>query len=228
MEMNGGIRNSAIMGAKKRIAMMKNGTNEAGSAANDDLSKCNEWTQTGYKSTVVGMTLYALVVLAFWIIQFLLFALTVEYCEFLLFLVFRSPEIHHAGWALIHQKLMGRFDFSSFPRTTYSLGYIPDVQQEAITWSIFGSQQFFDEVQVLMAFEIVWMVGFVWSFFIMAPGSIHAMFLRSECSSTTSPRRIIDIPCILNLCGDMSSLFALFVTQDVSPEMRAMLLLPCR
>lgn len=83
MEMNGGIRNSAIMGAKKRIAMMKNGTNEAGSAANDDLSKCNEWTQTGYKSTVVGMTLYALVVLAFWIIQFLLFALTVEYCEFL-------------------------------------------------------------------------------------------------------------------------------------------------
>jgi hypothetical protein len=54
------------------------------------------------------------------------------------------------------------------------------VQQEAITWSIFGSQQFFDEVQVLMAFEIVWMVGFVWSFFIMAPGSIHAMFLRSE------------------------------------------------
>jgi len=96
MEMNGGIRNSAIMGAKKRIAMMKNGTNEAGSAANDDLSKCNEWTQTGYKSTVVGMTLYALVVLAFWIIQFLLFALTVEYCEFLLFLVFRSPEIHHA------------------------------------------------------------------------------------------------------------------------------------
>ena len=83
MEMNGGVRGSALMGAKKRIAM-KNGTNEAGSAANDDLSKCNEWTQTGYKSTVVGMTLYALIVVAFWIIQFLLFALTVEYCEFLL------------------------------------------------------------------------------------------------------------------------------------------------
>ena len=55
-----------------------------------------------------------------------------------------------------------------------------DVQQEAITWSIFGTQQFFDEVQVLMAFEIVWMVGFVWSFFIKAPGNIHSLFLRSK------------------------------------------------
>ena len=33
------------------------------------------------------MTLYVLVVLAFWIIQFLLFALTVEYCELLLLAV---------------------------------------------------------------------------------------------------------------------------------------------
>lgn len=40
------------------------------------------WTQTGYKSTFVGMTLYYLVVLAHLIIQFLLLALTVEYCEF--------------------------------------------------------------------------------------------------------------------------------------------------
>ena len=41
-----------------------------------------------------------------------------------------------------------------------------DVQQEAITVSIFGSQVFFDEVQVLLAFEITWMVGFVWCFFL--------------------------------------------------------------
>lgn len=39
------------------------------------------WTQTGYKSTIVGMSLYYLVILAHLIIQFLLLALTVEYCE---------------------------------------------------------------------------------------------------------------------------------------------------
>jgi hypothetical protein len=55
-----------------------------------------------------------------------------------------------------------------------------DVQQEAIVWSIFGSQVFFDDVQVLMAFEIVWMVGFVWCFFLKFPGSIYHLFLRSE------------------------------------------------
>ena len=55
-----------------------------------------------------------------------------------------------------------------------------DVQQESITWSIFGSQVFFDEVQVLLAFEIVWMVGFVWCFFLKFPESIYSLFLRSE------------------------------------------------
>ena len=80
MELNGGIRGSATMGAKKRIAMKNNGD---GGGEASDLSKCDEWTQTGYTSTVVGMTLYSLIVLSFWIIQFLLFALTVEYCEYL-------------------------------------------------------------------------------------------------------------------------------------------------
>lgn len=155
MKLNGGVPGSATLGAKKRMAL-KDANEEA-----TDLSKCNEWTQTGYTPTVVGMTLYTIIVLEFWIIQFLLFALTVEYCEFLIFPV--TPSHCH-------------FDSSSHTLWTCCT----DVQQEAITWSIFGTQQFFDEVQVLMAFEIVWMVGFAWSFFIMAPGSIHALFLRSE------------------------------------------------
>ncbi len=37
--------------------------------------------QTGYKTTIIGSALYYLIVLAHVIIQFLLFALTVEYCE---------------------------------------------------------------------------------------------------------------------------------------------------
>jgi len=52
------------------------------------------------------------------------------------------------------------------------------VQQEAITTSFFGSQVFFDELQVLRAFEIVWMVGFVWCFFLKYPPSVHSLFLR--------------------------------------------------
>jgi hypothetical protein len=38
-------------------------------------------TQTGYKTTIIGLVLYYLIVLAHVIIQFLLFALTVEYCK---------------------------------------------------------------------------------------------------------------------------------------------------
>lgn len=38
-------------------------------------------TQTGYRTTFIGLVLYYLIVLAHVIIQFLLFALTVEYCE---------------------------------------------------------------------------------------------------------------------------------------------------
>ncbi len=155
MELNGGVIGSVNFGAKKRIDM-KNFEDGGGEAT--DFSKCDEWTQTGYTSTVVGLTVYSLIVLSFWIIQFLLFALTVEYCEYLFFIS------HHCDQLLAPQR--------------YCLAI--DTQQEAITWSVFGTQQFFDEVQVLMAFEIVWMVGFVWSFFIMAPDSLYALFLRSE------------------------------------------------
>jgi hypothetical protein len=85
MELNGGVRGSAIIGAKKRYDL--NGGDE------EDLSKNTEWTQTGYKSTVVGMALYSLIILAFWIIQFLLFALSVEYCELPTGIV--NPFHHH-------------------------------------------------------------------------------------------------------------------------------------
>lgn len=40
------------------------------------------WTQTGYKTTFVGMSLYVLIILIHLGIQYLLLALTVEYCKF--------------------------------------------------------------------------------------------------------------------------------------------------
>lgn len=50
------------------------------------------------------------------------------------------------------------------------------MQQEAITrW---GPPVFYDEVQVLMAFEIVWMVGLPWTFAFCYPSSIRDLFLR--------------------------------------------------
>jgi hypothetical protein len=84
---------SATMGAKKRSDMMDEEVVEMSAvAAGQSSAKLSsrlitsidgeEWTQTGYRSTVVGMTLYSSVILAHVIIQFLLFALTVEYCEF--------------------------------------------------------------------------------------------------------------------------------------------------
>ena len=83
---------SATMGAKKRSDMMDEEMAQmsavtAGQSAakqSGHLITSNdgeESTQTGYRSTVVGTTLYSSVVLAHAIIQFLLFALTVEYCE---------------------------------------------------------------------------------------------------------------------------------------------------
>ncbi len=45
------------------------------------VSTVEQFTQTGYKTTIIGLFLYFLIVLAHVIIQFLLFALTVEYCE---------------------------------------------------------------------------------------------------------------------------------------------------
>jgi len=71
------------------------------------------------------------------------------------------------------------------------------MQQEAITrWE----PVFYDEVQVLMAFEIVWMVGFVWSFAFRYPSSIHDLFLR-RCSlsqasfvAVSAPTRTLEAP----------------------------------
>lgn len=37
---------------------------------------------------------------------------------------------------------------------------------------------FHDEIQVLMAFEIVWMTGFLWCFLLKFPPSIKSLFLR--------------------------------------------------
>ena len=48
----------------------------------ESIHKHQEWSQTGYKPTIVGMTIYALIILTHWIFQFLLFALVVEYCEY--------------------------------------------------------------------------------------------------------------------------------------------------
>jgi hypothetical protein len=67
---------------------------------------------------------------------------------------------------------------SSSP-THVSAFFVSDVQQGSRwTKSLFGSQQFFDELQVLRAFEIVWMVGIVWCFFLKYPPSVHSLFLR--------------------------------------------------
>jgi hypothetical protein len=66
---------------------MRNGISSSPTTASTNNEVERTWTQTGYTPSVVGMTLYVLVVLAFWIIQFLLFALTVEYCELLLLAV---------------------------------------------------------------------------------------------------------------------------------------------
>ena len=66
-----------MIGAKKRTDILHD-KNKSKMSDNE-----RQWTQTGYKSTVVGMTLYSLIILAHWIIQLLLFALTIEYCEYL-------------------------------------------------------------------------------------------------------------------------------------------------
>ena len=52
-------------------------------SSHHDVSTANEGplTQTGYKTTIVGLVLYYLIILAHVVIQFLLFALAVEYCK---------------------------------------------------------------------------------------------------------------------------------------------------
>ncbi len=161
---------SATMGAKKRSDMMDDEAAEVSAIASgrtaakqSRLITSNdgeELTQTGYRSTVVGMILYSSVIVVHVIIQFLLFALTVEYCE------------------LFIRCNCTRFFIRFLQRELSFL--CADVQQEAITQSVFGSQVFFDEVQVLLAFEMTWMVGFVWCFFLKFPGNIHSLFLRSK------------------------------------------------
>ena len=90
----------------------------------------SEWTQTGYKSTSIGMCLCALIVVTHAAIQLLLLYLSIEYYK----------------------------------------------QQGAIV--NMGDPMFYDDVQVLMAFEIVWTVGFLWCFFLKYPCSIRSLFLR--------------------------------------------------
>ena len=130
------------------------------------LSNENEgWKQTAYKRNFVGMSIYSLVILVAILIQYLLAALTIEYCKSAICLFERYPLLD-----------------SSLNRpsslTHVSAFFVSDVQQEAITFSLFGSQVFFDELQVLRAFEIVWMVGIVWCFFLKYPTSVHSLFLR--------------------------------------------------
>ncbi len=75
-----------LEGANRKMMMgvYAEGIQRSATAIPHSSSSMEEhWTQTGYKSTIVGMTLYYLVIFAHLIIQFLLLALTVEYCEFL-------------------------------------------------------------------------------------------------------------------------------------------------
>lgn len=68
---------------------------------------------------------------------------------------------------------------------------------------------FADEIQVLMAFEIVWMTGFAWCFLLKYPGSIRSLFLRRCLPSfagyvaVSAPVRAVDASydkkCIVNL-----------------------------
>lgn len=70
------------------------------------------------------------------------------------------------------------------------------MQQEAITrWA----PVFLDEVQVLMAFEIVWMVSFPWCFAFKFPASVRSLFLR-RCNlehathvAVVAPTKAVDV-----------------------------------
>ena len=79
--------------------------------------------------------------------------------------------------ALVILTLLG-FQFLLFLLTIFYY-----MQQEAITrWA----PVFYDEIQVLKAFEIVWMVGIVWSFAFLYPSSIRDLFLRRCALSSAS------------------------------------------
>jgi hypothetical protein len=114
------------------------------SSATNKVTNSEVWTQTGYKSGILGSFVYTLVILAFIAIQFLLFTLTIMYY----------------------------------------------MQQEAILkWD----PVFRDEVQVLKAFEIVWMVGFVWCFAFRYPDSVRNLFLR-RCVLTSATHVTVVAP----------------------------------
>ena len=86
----------AIMGAKRRVSEEEytagvdnsSGFGDSGSTSGGEFPYMNatgvlgmneNWSQTGYKSTVAGMCLYWLVILTHVIIQLLLLFLTIEY-----------------------------------------------------------------------------------------------------------------------------------------------------
>lgn len=93
-----------LEGANTKMRMMMGEDAERiqrSTARIQNLSLTDEhWTQTGYKVTIVGMTLYYLVILTHLIIQFLLLALTVEYCEFYYFSCVISSN--HCAFILAH------------------------------------------------------------------------------------------------------------------------------
>ncbi|KAL7521821.1 hypothetical protein ACHAWX_006509 [Stephanocyclus meneghinianus] len=91
-----------------------------------------KWSQTGYKRTIVGAILHALIIIVQLTFQGLLLFLTIQY--------YVQQE---AGPALENLRVI-----------------------------------FHDEIQVLMAFQIVWMTGFVWCFLLKYPSSIRSLFLR--------------------------------------------------
>lgn len=90
VKVNQNVGGSATMGAMKRSLMKdeEEAVEKTAGIASQQLSASvtnEQWTQTGYKYTIIGMIFYSLVVLAHVVIQFLLFALTVEYCKFLFY-----------------------------------------------------------------------------------------------------------------------------------------------
>ena len=82
---------------------------------------------------------------------------------------YKNTVVGGIVYALTALTLLG---FQILLATTTILYY---VQQEAITrWKPI----FQDEQQVLMAFEITWMVGFFWTFALKWPDSIRSLFFR--------------------------------------------------
>lgn len=95
-----------------------------------------------------------------------------------------SPDKTGEAWTLTGYRYhpIGIFIYASviftllgFQFLLFLLTIFYYMQQEAITrWQ----PVFYDEVQVLKAFQIVWMVGIVWAFAFRYPSSIRDLFLR--------------------------------------------------